>query len=249
MSATLLVIALGGFAGGYVNGLAGFGTGLFALGFWLNVLPPVQAVAMSVVVAAVTGVQGLWVVRRDIAAQTGRVLRFLLPAFLGLPFGLLALGFVEPRGLKLFIAVVLFAYGVFFLVRRSLPRIETERPLVDLLIGWVSGILGGFAGLSGAFLVLWCTLQPWTKGETRAVLQPLNFTVLTVMAGIFAARGVYTGALLPHLALAVCCSLIAAQLGIATFRRISDIAFRWLLIAMMSLSGAVLLLRTLFEGA
>ena len=32
----ILLIIAGAFAGGFANGLAGFGTGLFALGWWLG---------------------------------------------------------------------------------------------------------------------------------------------------------------------------------------------------------------------
>ncbi len=57
---------LGAAAGGFINGLAGFGTALFALGFWLQVMPPVQAVAIVLVISVATGLQGLWQVRHTI---------------------------------------------------------------------------------------------------------------------------------------------------------------------------------------
>ena len=38
----IIFISIGAAFGGLVNGLAGFGTGLFALGWWLVVLPPRQ---------------------------------------------------------------------------------------------------------------------------------------------------------------------------------------------------------------
>ena len=47
----LAVLLAGAFAGGAINGLAGFGTALFALGFWLQILPAAQAVAIVVVMA------------------------------------------------------------------------------------------------------------------------------------------------------------------------------------------------------
>ena len=56
-----MFLALGAACGGFVNGLAGFGTALFALGFWLHIMPPMQAVAISLAVSISTGVQGVWV--------------------------------------------------------------------------------------------------------------------------------------------------------------------------------------------
>ena len=38
-----LYLIAGALAGGFINGLAGFGTALFALSFWLQILEPGQA--------------------------------------------------------------------------------------------------------------------------------------------------------------------------------------------------------------
>ncbi|MFC6758820.1 TSUP family transporter [Sulfitobacter porphyrae] len=61
-----VILTLGAAAGGFMNGLAGFGTALFALGFWLQIMPPAQAVAIVVVMSVVAGLQGVWLVRRSI---------------------------------------------------------------------------------------------------------------------------------------------------------------------------------------
>ena len=52
--------------GRFVNGLAGFGTALFSLGWLLQVMPPQQAVAIALVCSLVTGVPGVWQVRHSI---------------------------------------------------------------------------------------------------------------------------------------------------------------------------------------
>ena len=54
-----LWLAAGSAAGGFVNGMAGFGTALFALGFWLQILPPTQAVSLVVIMSVVSGLQGV----------------------------------------------------------------------------------------------------------------------------------------------------------------------------------------------
>ena len=84
----------------------------------------------------------------------------------------------------------------------------------------------------------------YDPAETRAVLQPFNFVTLVIMASVFAARGTYTAELLPKLAVALLSSLLAAQLGVFAFRRLSDAQFRWLIVGLMTLSGAALLART-----
>lgn len=240
--AALLVIA-GAAAGGLINGLAGFGTALFALGFFLTVMPPIQAVAVVVVISALTGLQGLWVVRHAIGNNMRRLARFLLPGIAGIPLGVLALSFLDARSLKLVIAGFLILYGGYFSLRSHLPQFTRPTPVLDMLVGLAGGILGGAASLSGALPMMWCALRPWPKAETRAVLQPFNVTVLALTAAALALKGVYTRETLLYIALALPVSVLAAQAGIAIFRRLPDATFRRLLIAMTLVSGAVLLAR------
>lgn len=244
MGPEFLAALLGGaFAGGVINGLAGFGTALFALGFWLQVLPAAQAVAMVVVMSVVSGLQGLWIVRGEIRRNPGRLARFLLPALLGIPLGVALLSVVSATLLKIVIAGFMLLYGGFFLLRRSLPRFERSTPVLDSLVGFAGGVLGGAASLSGALPTMWCAMRPWPKGETRAVLQPFNVVVLALTALLFLLNGLYTSETLVLMAIALPVTMIGAQLGLSVFRRLGDEQFRVLLIGLMFTSGAILGLR------
>ena len=238
-------LVLGAAAGGLINGFAGFGTALFALGFWLQIMAPVQAVSMVVVMSVASGIQGLWLVRRSIADQPKRLARFLLPALIGIPAGVALLSALDPKILKIIIAGFLILYGGFFTFRSSLPRLERPTPLIDAIVGLFGGILGGAASLSGALPTMWCAMRPWPKSETRAVLQPFNVTVLSVAMLIFAFRGAYTWESIQLIAIALPVTMIAAQLGITAFKQLSDDQFRRIIIAMMLISGLLLLAREL----
>ena len=234
----LFFVTAGAAAGGFVNGLAGFGTSLFALGWWLQVMPPVQAVAVVLVMSVVSGVQGVVLVRRSI--EWPRLARFLVPALLGIPIGLQILHRVDADFLKAVVAVFLLAYGGFFAFRRELPALTRPTPLIDGGIGFVGGILGAIAGLSGALPTMWCAMRAWTKAESRAVLQPYNTTVLGISAALLALDGAYDGATLTTVAIALPATVLAAQAGIWLFGRFTDAQFRRTLIVLMFLSGILL---------
>ena len=56
--ATLTIVAIGEIVGGFVTGLAGFGTALVASGLWFHALPATMVpplVAMSSAVAQIVG--------------------------------------------------------------------------------------------------------------------------------------------------------------------------------------------------
>lgn len=236
-------LLIGAFLGGFINGLAGFGTALFALGWWLQVMPPLQAVAIVLVMSVVSGVQGVMVVRS--AIEWPRLLRFLVPALVGIPIGLQILERIDADALKVVVAVFLLTYGGFFSFRRSLPNMTKPTPAIDAGIGFIGGILGAIAGLSGALPTMWLSMREWTKEKTRAVLQPYNVVVLGISALMLAIGGAYDRQTLLSILIALPATILAAQIGIWTFRRLSDLQFRRLLIAMMLISGLIILLRTL----
>ncbi|MEL6218745.1 MAG: sulfite exporter TauE/SafE family protein [Pseudomonadota bacterium] len=238
---TVLFILIGAAAGGFVNGLAGFGTALFALGWWLQVLAPAEAVALAIAMSIASGVPGMWLVRHDIEPR--RLARFLVPALAGIPLGLWLLGRLDPEPLKLLVAVLLVLYGGLFAFRRDLPALEGERPVTDAGVGFAGGVLGAMAGLSGALPTMWLALRPWAKGKQRALLQPYNMGVLAISALLLLVAGGYGGRVPLALLIALPATMLAARAGIAVFRRLSDAQFRRLLIVLMLVSGVALGLR------
>ncbi|MDJ1015771.1 MAG: sulfite exporter TauE/SafE family protein [Paracoccaceae bacterium] len=239
-------LLIGAAAGGFINGLAGFGTALFALGFFLTVLPPVSAVAIVVAISTITGLQGVWEVRNAILTNKRRLFRFLIPGILGVPVGLAILGVIDARALKLVVASFLVFYGGYFSLRRNLPRFERPTPVIDSLVGLAGGVMGGAAALSGALPTMWCSMRPWPRAETRAVLQPYNVAILGITALSLAVQGAYDSRTLTAFAIALPVSLVFSRIGIMVFRAISDDTFRRLLIGLTFVSGSVLLYRELF---
>ena len=51
--AAYAILLFGALAGGFVSGLAGFGTALMALGIWLWVLPPQVAVPLVLICSVI----------------------------------------------------------------------------------------------------------------------------------------------------------------------------------------------------
>lgn len=245
MTAEFILLLLGGaIAGGFVNGLAGFGTSLFALGWWLQILPPKQAVVLVLVLSVFSGLQGAWVVRKSIEPR--RLAIFLVPALIGIPVGLQVLQWSDVDLLKLIVAVFLLTYAVFFIARRNLPAMTAETPVVDAGIGFAGGVLGATAGLSGALPTMWLAMRDWQRQKVRAVLQPFNIAVLGIAAVLLVIDGVLDRQTLIALAVAFPATMLAAQAGLWAFGRLTDVQFRWLLVSLMLVSGLGLLARTIF---
>ena len=230
-------VALGAAFGGFINGLAGTGTALFSLGFYLIVLDPPQAVAIVALMAILVGTQGMWIVRKDILGRPDRTLRFVIPGLIGVPLGLGLLKLFDPTTLRIGVACTLIFYGFYFGFRARLPAFDKRTPVVDVVIGFCGGVLGGMAALSGALVQIWLSLRPWTKGETRAVLQPFNFAVLGATVVSLFVLGAFDQSAFKALLLTLPIGLVFAQVGVFVFRRLSDTGFRRLLIMLTLFMG------------
>ena len=244
---TLVYLTLGAFMGGFVNGFAGFGIALFALGWWLQIMEPLEAVALTLVAGVVTGLPGLLVIWRRIEPRL--LACFAVPALFGIPVGTSLLAVVEADVLVALVAVMLLGYGAFFSLRAGLPALRGERPVADATIGLASGVLGGMAGLSGVLPTIWLSLRApadgWDKGRTRGVLQPFNALILLSAALAVAWRGGYTATTGTHLLWGLPGMAAGVIVGIALYRWSDDRMFRRALIWLMLLSGLALLAQLL----
>lgn len=232
----------GAFAGGFINGLAGFGTSLFALVWWLQILPPIQAVALSLVMSVASGVPGMMAVRQHIRiAQLGW---FLAPALAGIPIGLYLLKVVDAEVLKALVAVLLLVFSVYFLTRSTLPKVDGRFPAVDAGLGFMGGILGAVAGLSGALPTMWLSVRNLGKLQRRAILQPFNVAILGLSALILAAQGVYDQAAGIRILIALPVTMLASFIGLRLFKRLTDDQHRRLMVLLLLASGLTIIVRS-----
>jgi uncharacterized membrane protein YfcA len=81
------LLFLGALTGGFVAGLAGFGTALMALGIWLYVLPPSQAVPLILICSVVAQSWTLPSLWRSF--NFALVWPFVIGGLIGVPLGTL----------------------------------------------------------------------------------------------------------------------------------------------------------------
>jgi hypothetical protein len=236
---TLAVLAFGAFAGGFVSGLAGFGTALIALGVWLNVLPPAVAGTLVIICSVVSQSAALPSLWRTINFKL--VWPFLIGGLAGVPVGALLIAHVDAGVFKLGVGALLLVFpAVLHFNRRPLATRAGGR-LADGAVGVAGGVLGGLAGLSGPPPILWASVRGWGKDERRGVFQTFNWTILTASLGVHAASGLVTGEVLRLALLAFPLTLIGAWLGARVYFKLSDHHFGDLVLALLFVSGLTLI--------
>lgn len=238
MSGEAAVVLCGAFAGGFVSGLAGFGTGLVALGIWLHAVQP--AVAASLVVACSVVAQTLTLPAIWRAIHPGRIWPFVVFGLLGVPVGTALLRHLDPEAFKLWVGLLLVAFPSFLLLHRRPVRLRFGGRAADGAIGFAGGVLGGLAGLSGALPTIWASLRGWGKDEKRAVFQAFNLSVLAAALVAHAASGLVTAEVRWLVLLASPGTMVGAWLGARSYRRLSDRRFHEVVLALLLASGLFL---------
>jgi len=193
-----ILLFVGALAGGFVSGLAGFGTALMALGIWLYILPPSVAVPLVLICSVV--------------AQSATL----------------------PSMWKSFDLTLVWPMAFGFGGR-----------IADGIIGFIGGILGGLAGLSGPPPILWASVRGWGKDERRGVFQTFNWTVLFAALCLQAASGLVAREVIWLAALAFPATILGSWIGARLYHALSDRNFRDVVLGMLVVSGLTLIWNSL----
>jgi hypothetical protein len=171
-TSALVLLFSGALAGGFVSGLAGFGTALMALGIWLYVLPPSTAVPLVVICSIVAQTSTLPSFWRSFDFKL--VWPFVIGGIAGVPLGTLLIAHADPHLFKLSFGVLLLVFPTALYLYRNPVAFRFGGRLADGLVGFAGGILGGLAGLSGPLPTLWASVRGWGKDERRGIFQTFN---------------------------------------------------------------------------
>jgi uncharacterized protein len=225
----------GAIAGGFVSGLAGFGTALMALGIWLYVLPPSMAVPLVIICSIIAQTWTLPSMWRSF--DLSLVWPFLIGGVAGVPIGILLIAHADPRVFKLSVGILLLVFPVALLLNRAPMAVRFGGKFADGAIGFAGGILGGLAGLSGPLPTLWASVRGWGKGERRGVFQIFNWTILVASLCLQIASGLVEPEIGWLALIAFPGTILGAWVGAKLYHAMSDRNFTDLVLVLLFLSG------------
>ena len=234
-----VLLALGALVAGFVTGLAGFGTALVALAFWLHVVDARLAgplVAICAVASQLPALRVIWA-----GMHWPRLWPLLAGGLLGLPAGVALLDSIDTEVLKGCVGAVLVAYAAYNLLHRPLHVPRWGGRGADAGIGAVGGVLGGAAGLAGVVPTVWCAMRGWPASQQRGAYQPYTLAVLALAIPGHAASGVLDARVAWASLIAVPVSLLGGWLGVVCYRFLDEAQFRQVVIWLLLVSGLLLI--------
>ena len=235
----IVLVLLGALAGGFVNGLTGFGTAISAMGIWLYAIPPPVAASLAVICSVVAQVQTLPMIWGTI--EWRRVLPFVVPGLLGVPLGTWLLPQIDPRTFKIGVGIFLVAYSGYVLARKVPMRSTVGGRAADGVAGFSGGVLGGLAGFSGVPPIVWTDIRGWSKEQRRTVLQVFNVSILAAALLSHALSGLLTHQVALAAMAALPGTIGGAWAGAVAYRRLGDRSYQRIVMALLFAAGLMLL--------
>lgn len=235
----LSIILTGAFAAAFVTGAAGFGDALIASAIWLQFFLPTETVPLVVSCFFAMHIVLIIMMRGELDFRY--FWPFLIGGTIGVPIGASLLMMVEPTTFKMVAGAGLMAYGTIMLALRNLPHIKAGGRLLDGFVGWIGGVLGGFAGLSGFVPGVWCTQRGWARSQARGVTQPFILSMHGMALGWLAYGGMVNTQTGQRFLIALPAIAIGGWLGLRLYRRFDEKKFRQCVLVILIVAGALLL--------
>ena len=225
----------------FIQRVSGFGFGIFVMMFFPFFLPSYgESVMLSGLLAGSTALM--------IAVRNWKYIRWRLMGwvtFFNVLFSFVATEYMRGMSndsLKQCLGVVLILIALYFLFGEGrMGRMFKSKP-AQVTIGSVSGVMGGMFAMPGPPLVLYCISTLEDKREYVSTLQAFS-VVFNVFYTIFRIKvGFYSDDLSLWWVAGLGGALIGSSLGSRCFDLISNRSLKFIVYAMMIVSGVVAIL-------
>lgn len=222
-----------------MQGLSGFGFSMTAMSVWAWVLEPRLAAALAVFGGLCGQLIAVFSVR--LGFNLARLAPFVIGGLAGLPLGVWLLPRLDIPLFKAVLGAIIAVICPLMLVAERLPSITHGGRVADAVSGAAGGVMSGLGGFAGVVPSLWCTLRGFEKDAQRSVIQNFNLAMLSVTFASYLATGILQASQVPLLAVVLPAMVVPSLLGARLYARISPLAFRKVVLGLLTLSGVALL--------
>jgi len=239
-SIELPLFLLATFTGALVAGLSGFAFGLVAASIWLYILSPLQTATLIIAFGLIVQGFSVWKLRH--ALDFRKLWPFVLGAAIGVPVGVSVLTWANPAHVRMGVGAFLVLYSLYAYFRPAIPPVTGGGAAADAGVGFLNGVLGGITGLAGILVTIWCGLRGWPKDVQRTVFQPVAVAIFLMSALWIGGKGAITPDTIKLFLIGLPALLAGTWLGLKLFGRLDEVAFRKIVLALLFVSGLVLII-------
>ena len=233
------LLLFGAFFAGLVQGATGFGSGIVLNAFWLHILEPSAAISLNIVSCLFVSALPIYKLRKTL--DFSKLKSFVFFGVIGIPTGLLILTMTDPSIFKTTVGFILVIFSIWKFKSKDILINFKSNPTLDKFIGFISGILGGFAALGGILPTIWVNLQRLPKDTQRGTYEPFIFITSIAAVISFYFAGFLTLDIFYNFLKAFPALMIGSWIGIKIYALINEALFRHVILGLIFLAGLVLL--------
>jgi uncharacterized membrane protein YfcA len=233
------LLLFGAFFAGLVQGATGFGSGIVLNAFWLHILEPSAAISLNIVSCLFVSALPIYKLRKTL--DFSKLKSFVFFGVIGIPTGLLILTMTDPSIFKTTVGFILVIFSIWKFKSKDILINFKSNPALDKLIGFISGILGGFAALGGILPTIWVNLQRLPKDTQRGTYEPFIFITSIAAVISFYFAGFLTLDIFYNFLKAFPALMLGSWIGIKIYALINEALFRHVILGLIFLAGLVLL--------
>lgn len=234
-----IFLGLIAFCAGFIQGLSGFGSVLLSLpllALFLEVKTAIPIVALCGVALSI-----FLLVQLRQHWEWKKVYPLCLGSIPGAPVGVWFLNRTDAQLIQWIVGIVLIAYALYSLLLKPAAR-ATGKVLV-YFCGFIAGCLGGAISASGPPVIVYTSLQPWSKDQIKVTLQGF-FIISGIAVVIFQAiGGLVTERVLWYSLAALPLLLGGTWVGSLLYGRMKEETYRRILLILMGFLGLFMILK------
>lgn len=229
------------FFAAFTQGVAGFGSALTALPL-LAILLDIKTVIPLVGLFSLS-ITFLLFVQLLKYLEWKRIYSLIAGAILGIPIGVFFLKRLDKDTIQWTLGIILILYAIYGLFFKSSKNGMREG--WAYFYGFLAGCLGGALSAPGPPVVVYTSLQSWSKDRIKATLQGFLFVSYVTAVFAQAVSGVTTVTVLRFYLISLPVLILGTYGGSYCYGKISEEWYRRIMLILLALLGAFMLYRAM----
>jgi uncharacterized membrane protein YfcA len=236
---TYLLVCLVVFFAGVTQGLSGFGSILLSLpllAIFLEIKMVIPLVALFGLAITIVLLLQLW---RQL--QWEAVSPLLMSALPGVPVGVFFLKRLDKGTIQWILGIILIGYSLYSLFLRSDHRGINKR--WGYLFGFLAGCLGGALSATGPAVIVYTSLQTWSKDKVKVTLQVFFFVSGVIVVFFHAINGLTNLTVLRFFMISLPMLIAGTCVGSFFYGKVHEEGYRRLVLILLALLGGFMMYR------
>lgn len=227
------------FLAGFTHAISGFGSVMLSISLMAMVLDIKTVIPLANLAAVTMTVTVFLQLRRQFDWR--KLNPLIWSAIPGIVLGVFFLKRLDKGAIHWLLGVLLICFSFYSLLFR--PSGKEIRKIWTYAFGFLAGCLGGAFSASGPPVIVYTSLQNWSKDQIKVTLQGFFFLSGVLIGISHALSGITTFRVLHFYVAALPALFLGAGLGTFSYRYINEKSYRRLIIFLLACLGGLMIYR------